>query len=32
MADLNIKRAEFHGESNDTISPNTYSPNCAFIS
>src|SRR6202007_1695603 len=29
---LNIKRAEFHGEWNYTISPNTYSPNCAFIS
>src|SRR6516162_7979322 len=26
MAALNIKRAEFHGEWNYTISPNTYPP------
>ena len=26
------RRAEFHGEWNYTISPNTYPPNCAFIS
>jgi hypothetical protein len=32
MAALNIKRAEFHGEWNYTISPNIYPPNCAFIS
>ena len=32
MATLNIKRAEFHGEWNYTISPNTYPTNCAFIS
>ena len=32
MAALNIKRAEFHGEWNYTISPNTYSTICAFIS
>src|SRR6202162_3742975 len=32
IAALNIKRAEFHGEWNYTISPNTYPPNCAFIS
>jgi len=32
MAALNIKRAEFHGEWNYTISPNTYPPNRAFIS
>ena len=32
MAALNIKRAEFHGEWNYTISPNTYPPNGAFIS
>jgi hypothetical protein len=32
IATLNIKRAEFHGEWNYTISPNTYSPDCAFIS
>jgi len=32
MAAINIKRAEFHGEWNYTISPNTYPPNCAFIS
>jgi hypothetical protein len=32
IAALNIKRAEFHGEWNYTISPNIYPPNCAFIS
>jgi len=32
IAALNIKRAKFHGEWNYTISPNTYPPNCAFIS
>jgi len=32
MATINIKRAEFHGDWNYTISPNTYQPNCAFIS
>jgi hypothetical protein len=32
IAALNIRRAEFHGEWNYTISPNTYPPNCAFIS
>jgi len=32
MAAINIKRAEFHGEWNYTISPNAYSPDCAFIS
>src|SRR5437588_10612586 len=32
IAALNIKRAEFHGEWNYTISPNTYPPNCTFIS
>jgi hypothetical protein len=32
MAAINIKRAEFHGEWNYTISPNTYPPNRAFIS
>ena len=32
IAALNIKRAEFHGEWNYTISPNTYPPNGAFIS
>ena len=32
MAAINIKRAEFHGEWNYTISPNIYPPNCAFIS
>ncbi len=32
IAALNIKRAEFHGEWNYTISPTTYPPNCAFIS
>ena len=32
MAAINIKRAEFHGEWNYTISPNAYPPDCAFIS
>jgi len=32
MAAINIKRAEFHGDWNYTISPNIYPPNCAFIS
>jgi hypothetical protein len=32
MAALNIKPAEFHGEWNYTISPNTDPPNCALIS
>jgi Rhodopirellula transposase DDE domain len=32
MAAINIKHAEFHGEWNYTISPNTYPPNCALIS
>jgi DDE family transposase len=32
MAAINIKRAEFHGEWNYTISPNAYLPDCAFIS
>jgi hypothetical protein len=32
MAAINIKRAEFHGEWNYTISPKAYSPDCAFIS
>ena len=32
MASINIKRAEFHGDWNYTISPNTFPPNCAFIS
>jgi hypothetical protein len=32
MATLNIKRADFHGEWYYTISPNTHSPNRAFIS
>ncbi len=32
MASINIKRAEFHGEWNYTIAPNTDPPNCAFIS
>jgi hypothetical protein len=32
MAALNIKRAEFHGEWNYTLSPNTHPPNCALIS
>src|ERR1700737_4672065 len=32
MAAINIKRAEFHGEFNYTISPNTHPPNRAFIS
>jgi hypothetical protein len=31
MAAINIKRAEFHGEWNYTISPNNYPPNCALI-
>jgi hypothetical protein len=31
-AALNIKRAEFHGEWNYTISPNHHPPNRAFIS
>ena len=32
MATLNIKRADFHGEWNYTISPNIYLPNRVFIS
>jgi hypothetical protein len=32
IAAINIKHAEFHGEWNYTISPNTYPPNCALIS
>jgi len=32
MAAINIKRADFHGEWNYTISPNTHPPNCGFIS
>ena len=32
MAALNIKPAEFHGEWNYTISPNTDPPNCSLIS
>jgi len=32
IASINIKRAEFHGDWNYTISPNTYPSNCAFIS
>jgi hypothetical protein len=32
MAALNIKPAEFHGECNYTISPNTDTPSCALIS
>jgi len=32
MATINIKRAEFHGEWNYTISPNAHPPDCAFIS
>jgi hypothetical protein len=32
MAAINIKRAEFHGEWNYTISPNTHPPNDALIS
>jgi DDE family transposase len=32
MAAINIKRAEFHGEWNYTISPKAYPPECAFIS
>ena len=31
MAAINIKRAEFHGEWNYTISPNTHPPNRALI-
>ena len=31
-AAINIKRAEFHGEWNYTISPNTHPPNHALIS
>jgi hypothetical protein len=32
IAAINIKRAEFHGEWNCTISPNHHPPNRAFIS
>ena len=32
MATINIKRAEFHGDWNYTISPNKYPPNCVLIS
>jgi hypothetical protein len=32
MAALNIKHAEFHGEWNYTISPNTHPPSGALIS
>src|SRR5207244_6901600 len=32
MAAINIKRAEFHGDLNYTISPNIYPPNRALIS
>ena len=32
MATINIKRAEFHGEWNYTISPNIHPPNHALIS
>ena len=32
MATINIKRAQFHGEWNYTISPNADPPDCAFIS
>ncbi len=32
MAAINIKRAEFHGAWNYTISPNTHPPNCSLIS
>ena len=32
MAAININRAEFHGEWNDTISPDAHPPNRAFIS
>ena len=32
MAAINIKRAEFHGEWNYTISPDAHPPNRAFIS
>jgi hypothetical protein len=31
MAAINIKRADFHGEWNYTISPNTHPPNHALI-
>jgi hypothetical protein len=31
MATINIKRADFHGEWNYTISPNIHPPNRAFI-
>ena len=31
MAAINVKRAEFHGEWNYTISPNTHPPNRALI-
>jgi hypothetical protein len=31
MAAINIKRAEFHGEWNYTISPDAHHPNRAFI-
>ena len=31
MAILNVKRAEFYGEWNYTISPNIYPPDCALI-
>jgi len=32
MAAINIKRDEFHGEWNYTISPNAFPPDCALIS
>jgi hypothetical protein len=32
MAAINIKRAQFHGVWNYTISPKAYPPDCAFIS
>jgi hypothetical protein len=32
MTTINIRRGEFHGDWNYTISPNTSPPNCAFIS
>jgi len=32
MAAINIKRAEFHGAWNYTISPDPHRPNRAFIS
>ena len=32
MASINITPAEFHGDWNYTISPNTSLPHCAFIS